>query len=85
MALAVVVAPVAGQQPLDLSSIVARFYPTSLDADLAAIGAGNTDVRRQCHAVLESDADGNPTVVLAAYTNTQSGVVRVPQEGRGWI
>jgi hypothetical protein len=74
-------APAAAQQPLDLSSVVARFYPASLDADLAAIGAGNTDVRRQCHAVLESDADGNATVVLAAYTNTQSGAVRVLKKG----
>jgi hypothetical protein len=71
----------AAQEPGDISSIVARFYPTSLDADLSAIRAGNTDVRRQCHAVLERDADRNPTVVLAAYTNSQSGVVRVLTRG----
>jgi len=71
----------AAQEPRGLSSVVARFYPISLDADLAAIGAGNTDVRRQCHAILEQDADKNPTVVLAAYTNSQSGVVRVLKRG----
>ena len=74
-------AAAAQPPPPDLPSVVARFYPTSLDADLAAIGAGNTDVRRQCHAVLESDADGNPAVVLAAYTNSQSGAVRVLKKG----
>jgi hypothetical protein len=67
----------AQAQRLDLPSIVAQFYPTSLDADLAAIGAGNTDVRRQCHVVLSSDARGGAAVILAAFTNSQNGVVRV--------
>jgi hypothetical protein len=64
-------------QESQLSSIVGQFYPTALDADLAAIGRGNTDVRRQCYVVLSADALGNPAIVLAAYTNSQHGVVRV--------
>ncbi len=65
------------QQAFDVPSMVAQFYPPSLDADLAAIGAGNTDVRRQCHVVLESGADGSALTVLAGYTNSQAGVIRV--------
>ena len=64
-------------QTSDLAAIVAQFYPASLDADVAAITAGATSVRHQCWVVLKADASGRPELVVAAYTNSQSGAVRV--------
>jgi hypothetical protein len=70
------------QQGPDLPTVVAQFYPESLDADLALIGA-DTTVRRQCYAVLESDAQGSPQTILAAYANIYSGAVRVLRRTAG--
>jgi hypothetical protein len=70
----------ATPQGVDLAAIVARFYPTSLDADVTAIAAGRADVRHQCWVVLQADAAG-PSIVLAAYTNSQTGAVRVLVRG----
>lgn len=83
LCVAMVLRPVgpAARQPIDLSSIVARFYPDSLDADVAAIAAGSATVRHQCWVVLKMDTDGSPAVILAAYTNSQSGAVRVLARG----
>jgi hypothetical protein len=71
----------ATAQPGTVAAVVAQFYPASLDADVAAIAAGNGNVRHQCWAVLQADASGDPLVVLAAYTNSQSGSVRVLARG----
>jgi hypothetical protein len=71
------IAPAWAQEPLDLASVVAQFYPASLDADVAAIAAGATNVRHQCWVVLKADASGRLQIVVAAYTNSQSGAVRV--------
>ena len=76
-----VVPVVATAQTGDLAAVVAQFYPASLDADVAAIAAGNGNVRHQCWVVLKSNASGGPLVVLAAYTNSQSGSVRVLTRG----
>ena len=75
-----VVRVLAAQQS-DLASIVAKFYPASLDADVAAIAAGQASVRHQCGVVLRVGADGGPVLVVAAYTNSQSGAVRVLARG----
>jgi len=72
-----VVPVAAGAQATDLAAIVAQFYPASLDADVAAIAAGRADVRHQCWVVLKAGPDGGPVLVVAAYTNSQSGAVRV--------
>lgn len=69
------VASGAGAQSLDLTSIVDSFYPGVLTQ--LAVDAGDPPVRKQCHAVLERDALGSPTVVLAGYTNLVDGAVRV--------
>ena len=69
-------APAFGQTN-DLAAVVAQFYPASLDADTAAIAAGQAGVRHQCWVALRTDAGGAATLVLAAYTNSQSGAVRV--------
>ena len=76
-----VVPVVAAAQRSDIASIVAQFYPSSLDADVAAIATGNATVRHQCWVVLKADAGGGPQIVLAAYTNSQSGAVRVLARG----
>ena len=68
-------------QTAALASIVAQFYPSSLDADVAAIAAGHANVRHQCWVVLRADAGGSPVIVLAAYTNSQTGAVRVLAKG----
>ena len=71
------IAPAWAQESLDLAAIVAQFYPATLDADVAAIAAGATNGRHQCWVVLRADASGRPVIVVAAYTNSQSGAVRV--------
>ena len=74
-------ATLAAQEPRELAAVVATFYPTSLDADVAAIATGNATLRHQCWVVLRADADGSPLIVLAAYTNSQAGSVRVLAKG----
>lgn len=69
----------AATQGIDLATIVAQFYPQSLDAELVQIDAADTAVHNQCYAVLASDSQGNPTLVIAAYANSYSGAVRVLQ------
>jgi hypothetical protein len=65
-------------QGIDLKAVVALFYPQSLDAELVQVGFPEAvGERRQCHAVLESDGQGNPETVVAAYANVFSGAVRV--------
>src|SRR6188472_575013 len=76
-----VVPAAATAQAADLASTVAQFYPASLDADVAAIAAGQANVRHQCWVVLRVGADGRPVLVVAAYTNSQSGAVRVLARG----
>jgi hypothetical protein len=75
------VVTVVTAQTNDLASVVADFYPASLDADVAAIAAGQANVRHQCWVVLQADTSGRPVMVLAAYTNSQSGAVRVLARG----
>jgi hypothetical protein len=73
---------VVAAQASDPAAIVARFYPESLDADVDAIAAGQANVRHQCWAVVHADASG-PAIIVAAYTNSRSGAVRVLAKGVG--
>jgi hypothetical protein len=75
-------APCVGAQNGDeLAATVAQFYPASLDADVAAIAAGQANVRHQCWVVLRAGDDGQPLLVVAAYANSQTGAVRVLARG----
>jgi len=64
------------RQAQDLSAIVAQYYPTALTEEVVSV-RGAEGPRKQCFATLESAPTGAAQVIVAGYTNTLSGVVRV--------
>jgi hypothetical protein len=83
VSLAVEYSPRPYAQTSDLNEVVASFYPTFLET--LALETGSPIVREQCHAVLQTNASGAPTVIVAGYTNLIAGAVRVlVAEGSGF-
>jgi hypothetical protein len=62
----------ASGQEQPVASIVEEFYPPSLD-----LPAGSGSSRQQCFAVYDADASARPQTIVAAYTNSAEGRIRV--------